>query len=122
AALTPVVRPEPPRRWDRLTLREQVVMNTAAAVYQASLRREPRALAYLRSRGVTERAVQSCRLGYADGRSLERCLRRESSLEIAEELGLLRRPVRDDGAPGPHRELLAGRIVVPEIRGGHAVW
>lgn len=122
AAITPVVRPEPPRRWDRLTVREQVVLNTAAAVYQTSLLREPRALAYLHARGVADQAIEECRLGYADGRSLERFLRREESLDVAEELGLLRRPVYEDGGRGPLRELLAGRIVVPELRGGHAVW
>src|SRR5207253_706965 len=53
---------------------------------------------------------------------LERVLRREDALDVAEELGLLRRPLGQDGGSGPLRELLAGRIVVPEIRGGHAVW
>jgi DNA primase len=41
------------RRWDRLTLEEQVVMNTACAVYQHTLWHHQRALAYLRSRGLS---------------------------------------------------------------------
>jgi DNA primase len=113
--------PEPPRRWDRLGLQEQVVMNTAAAVYRHRLWREPRALAYLRGRGLPDWAIRACGLGYADGQTLERFLRRRSLVRVAEELGLLRRTGEDDGAR-PLRELLAGRVVVPEIRGGHAVW
>jgi DNA primase len=117
-----VARPAPPRRRDRLTLQEQVVLNRATAVYQANLRREPRVLAYLRRRGVTDDAIEGCRLGYADGRELERVLRRESTLDVAGELGLLRPAERRDGGGDTWRELLAGRIVVPELRGGHAVW
>jgi DNA primase len=102
-------------------LQEQVVMNAAAAVYRHCLRREPRALAYLHSRGVPERVVHRCALGYADGQTLERFLRRRDWLPFGQELGLLSRAGRDDGAD-PLREHLAGRIVVPEIRGGHVVW
>jgi DNA primase len=117
-----VALPEPPRRWDRLTLQEQLVLNRATAVYQASLRREPRALAYLQGRGLTDETIDACRLGYADGRELERVLRRESALDVAAGLGLLRPAERGDRGGGAWRELLAGRIVVPELRGSHVVW
>jgi DNA primase len=117
----PARLPEPPRRWDRLSLQEQVVMNTAAAVYRHRLWREPRALAYLRGRGIPDWVTGVTGLGYADGHTLERFLRRRSLVRVAEDLGLLRRSGPDDGARPP-RDLLAGRIVIPEIRSGHAVW
>lgn len=101
------------RRWDRLTLEEQVVMNTASALYQDRLWREPRALAYVRGRGLPDWLIRSAGLGYADGQSLETFLRRHSGLRLAQTLGLL-------GPPG--RERLAGRIVVPELRGGQCLW
>lgn len=124
AASSPTPRPSRPsrqeRRWDRLTLEEQVVMNTACAVYQRCLWREPRALAYLRERGLPDWVIHQCAIGYADGHSLEAYLRRRTGLRTAQELGLLHRPTKGDGS---HlREHLAGRIVVPELRGGQAIW
>jgi DNA primase len=119
--------PPPPRaasggrRWDRLSLDEQVVMNTAAAVYHDALWREPRALAYLRERDLPDWVIRGCTLGYADGHSLEAFLRRRSGLRLAQELGLLHRAARGDGGR-PLREFFAGRIVVPERRGGHCIW
>lgn len=101
------------RRWDRLSLEEQVLMNTALAVYQHALWREPRALAYLRGRGLPDWAIRAAGLGYADGHSLETWLRRHSGVRLAQELGLVSRQ---------GRERLAGRIVVPELRGGHCLW
>jgi DNA primase len=96
-------------------------MNTAAAVYHDALWREPRALAYLRARGIPDRVIHDCTLGYADGHSLEACLRRRSGLQLAQALGLLQRAAPGDGV-GPLRECFAGRLVVPERRGGHCVW
>ena len=109
------------RRWDRLGLDEQVLMNTAAAIYQHCLWRDARALDYLHSRGIPDWVARVCGLGYADGHSLEVYLRRRGGLRLAEDLGLLRRPGRDDGTR-QLREFLAGRIVVPEIRGGQPIW
>jgi DNA primase len=115
----PAERPTP--RWEELTLDQQVVMDAAAALYQRALRDEPRALRYLECRGLPPWLVRARGLGYADGHSLEAYLRRRGGLRVAEELGLLRRPEsRDDGRP--LREFLAGRVVVPELRGGHAIW
>ena len=101
------------RRWDRLALAEQVLMNTAAAIYQHTLWRDERALAYVRGRGLPDWAIRAAGLGYADGHSLETWLRRHGGLRTAQALGLL----------GPHgRERLAGRVVIPELRGGCCVW
>jgi DNA primase len=101
------------RRWDRLTLEEQVVMNTAAAIYQHALWREGRALDYLRGRGLPDWLLRSAGVGYADGHSLETWLRRRGGLRTAQALGLL-------AAHG--RERLAGRVVIPELRGGQCLW
>jgi len=113
--------PQRERRWDRLTLEEQVVMNTACGLYQHALWREPRALEYLRERGIPDSVIRRCSLGYADGHSLEAYLRRCSGLHTAQDLGLLRQPGHGDGER-PLAEFLAGRIVVPEIRAGQCLW
>ncbi len=109
------------RRWDRLTLQEQLVMNAAGTLYRDALWRNPTALEYVRGRGVPDWVTRSCGLGYADGRSLEAYLRKHGGLRVAEDLGLLRRP--EPGEDGrPLRERFAGRVVIPEIRGGQPIW
>jgi DNA primase len=113
--------PKRERRWDRLTMEEQVVMNTASAFYQHCLWRELRALSYLRERTIPDSVIRRCALGYADGHSLEAYLRRRSGLRTAQELGLLRKPGSGDGGR-PLAEFLAGRIVVPEIRVAQCIW
>lgn len=120
--VTGAKRPRTHKRcWERLGLDEQVVMNTAGALYQHLLWREPAALAYLRERGIPGWVIRACGLGYVDGHSLETFLRRRSGLRVAQELELLRKPERGDRTQ-PLREFFAGRIVVPEIRGGNFVW
>jgi DNA primase len=108
-------------RWDRLTLEQQLVMNAAGTLYRDGLWRNGRALAYLRERGIPDWLSRSCGLGYSDGRSLEAHLRKHGGLRIAEELGLLRQPEPGEGGR-PLRERFAGRIVIPEIRGGQPIW
>ncbi|HLG69492.1 MAG TPA: CHC2 zinc finger domain-containing protein [Chloroflexota bacterium] len=104
--------------WDHLTMAEQAVMNTAGAVYRHALWQEPRALEYVRRRGLPDWAIRQSGLGYADGHSLELHLRRNGGLRVAEQLGLLR-----PASPGRVcRELLGGRVVVPELRGGQCIW
>jgi DNA primase len=122
-ALALAARPqgERVRRWDRLTLAEQVVMNMAGTVFHHALWREPRALAYLHERGIPDWVIRRCWLGYSDGDSLARFLRPRRCVEVAEDLGLLQRSTR----PGPgsaSRDAMIGRIVVPELRGGQTVW
>ena len=114
-------KPHRERRWDRLTLEEQVVMNTVGALYHNRLWREPRALAYARDRGLSDWVIRECALGYADGHSLETFLRRRSGLGVAQALGLLNRSKREEGIY-PLREFFAHRIVVPELRGGQCLW
>ena len=109
------------RRWDRLSLEEQVVMNTACALYHHSLWHEREALAYLRGRGLSDWVIRQSALGFADGRSLEAYLRRRSGLRVGQDLGLLAKLERDEGAR-PLRETMAGRVVVPELRGSHCIW
>jgi DNA primase len=128
AAPTATRRARPPaptgqreRRWDRLTLEQQLVLNAAGALYRDALWRNPRARAYLAERGLPDWVVRACGLGYADGRSLEAHLRKHGGLRIAEDLGLLRRP--EPGEDGRMlRERFAGRIVIPELRGGQPIW
>src|SRR5262249_20829624 len=108
--------PQPGRRWDRLTLEQQLVLNTAGALYRDALWRIARARAYLtEERGLPEWVVRACGLGYADGRSLEAHLRKHGGLRVAEDLGLLRRPEPGEGGR-MLRERFAGRIVIPELR------
>lgn len=59
----------------------------------------------------------ACRLGYSDGRALATALFRRGALPVAERLGLVRR--RPDGRLA---EPLAGRVVVPELRGRQCAW
>jgi DNA primase len=108
----------PPRRWDRLTLVEQEVMNRAAHLYHRRLRSARRVQAYLRERGVGPELTRECALGYSDGKGLLPALAAAGSeyVEAALSLGLLR-----DREEGP-REFMAGRLVVPEIRGGNCIW
>ena len=109
------------RRWDRLTLEEQLVLNAAATLYREAFWRHPPARAYVRNRGIPDWVARVCGIGYADGRSLEPYLRHHGGLRIAETLGLLRRP--EPGENGrPLREFFAHRIVVPELRGGQPIW
>jgi DNA primase len=109
------------RRWDRLTLEQQLVMNAAGVLYRDGLARNPTARSYLRERGIPDWVVRACGLGYADGRSLEAHLRKHGGLRTAEDLGLLRRPEPGEGGR-PLRERFAGRVLIPEIRGGQPIW
>ena len=112
---------QPERRWDRLRLEEQLVMNAAGTLYRDALWRSPEARAYLHQRVIPEWVSRRYGLGYSDGRSLEAYLRKHGGLRMAEHLGLLRRPEADEDGR-PLREFFARRIVVPELRGGQPIW
>jgi len=99
------------RVWDPA---ERACLAAAVELYHNRLLGEPMACAYLASRGVAPTTAECCRLGYASGDELVPYLRwRRLSVQAALRVGLLGR----DG-----RELLAGRIVVPEIRHGQPIW
>ncbi|MDP9383550.1 MAG: CHC2 zinc finger domain-containing protein [Chloroflexota bacterium] len=107
--------------WDRLTLREQAAMNEALAVYQRVLWATPHALDYLRGRGIPDWVTRECGLGYADGHSLRAYLSRGRLGRTARGLGLIK-PTTGIAKPGDSLDFLAGRIIVPELRGGQCIW
>lgn len=93
---------------------ELACLAAAAELYANRLLSEPRALAYARSRGLDGATLGRCRVGYAAGDELADFLRwRRLPLQGAVRAGLLRR----DGS-----EVMAGRVVVPELRAGAPVW
>jgi DNA primase catalytic core len=93
---------------------ELAVLRTATSLYHHRLLADSAALAYLQRRGVDRAAAEACRIGYAAGDELVPALRWHGlPLGPALRVGLL------DHAG---REFLAGRIVVPELRGGQPVW
>lgn len=112
------------RRWDRLTVEEQRVMNGAMELYTEQLVDTPKAMEYLRSRGIPNDVIVGCRLGYADGYSLERYLARRGRLRVAVDLGLLSERKGQTGRKYLSRywERFAGRVVIPEIRHGQCIW
>jgi DNA primase len=86
----------------------------AVDLYQRRLAGDERARAYVERRGLDQATRLRYRLGYARGDELEPALsRRRIPPEAAIDAGLL----RADG-----REMMAGRIVVPEIRQGRPTW
>lgn len=97
-----------------LTVDDRLILAAACDLYHEALLRTERALLYLESRGIRLPVVRQCRLGYSDGQALKPFLRRHRfSLRRAAEMGLLRK----DG-----NEALAGRVVIPELRGGQCAW
>jgi DNA primase len=103
-------------RSETLTLDDRMILTAATAVYHETLLRTPKALKYLEDRGIGISLVRRCRLGYSDGRSLRPYLQRHRlSLRRATEMGLF-------WAKGSRGETMAGRIVIPELRGGQCIW
>jgi DNA primase len=116
----PTSRPRPRRvrpvraRRPRLGPEELEVLAAAVELYANRLLREERALAYLAGRGFGRPLLERYRVGFAAGGELVAYLRwRGLPLAPAARAGLLDR----DG-----REVLHGRIVVPEHRRGWPVW
>lgn len=101
---------------ERLSLDDRMILTAACAVYHETLLRTPKALQHMEERGITLPVARRCRLGYSDGRSLRRYLqRRRLSLRRATEMGLF-------WPRGSRGETMAGRIVIPELRGGQCIW
>ena len=93
---------------------ELAVLQAAVTLYHHSLLGDARALAYLSGRGLDRGTIEQCRLGYATRQQLAAYLRwQRLPIGRALRLGLLTR----GGA-----EFLAGRVVVPDLRGGRPVW
>ncbi|MCC7368806.1 MAG: toprim domain-containing protein [Chloroflexi bacterium] len=108
----------PPRRRPTRRARrgpeDRACLAAAVELYHNRLLTDPDALAYLAGRGLERAILECCRVGYAAGDELAAYLRwRGVSPRAALRLGLL-------GRGG--RELMAGRVVVPEIRAGQVVW
>jgi DNA primase len=112
----PRTRPAPPVRLRRAHLgpAELEVLAAAVELYANRLLTEERALAYLAGRGFERPLLERYRVGYVTGGELVAYLRwRGLPLAPAVRVGLLDR----DG-----REVLGGRVVVPERRQGWPVW
>ena len=109
----PAPRPAPSGLGDR-TAEELAVLQAATSFYHHQLLAEPSALAYLAERGIDSSTIRRYRLGYATGDQLAAYLRwQRLPLGAALQVGLLTRG---------GKEFLAGRLVVPELHGGRAVW
>jgi DNA primase len=112
-------RPVPPSRHlhppaPALDADGQAVLDAAVELYANRLLIDDAALAYMLGRGFPRELIERERLGYAAGDELVRYLAwRRLPLGAARRTGLLR---------SGGREYLAGRIVFPEIRAGHATW
>jgi DNA primase len=111
----------PARPWRRVTASpaplgpaERACLAAAVELYHNRLLTDPEALAYVQGRGIDRATCERHRVGYAAGDELASYLRwRRLPVPAAMQAGLIGR----DG-----RELMAGRVVVPEIRGGQPIW
>ena len=101
----------------RWTAAGQAALATALSVYVRALWETPAAHRYLAHRGITEEVAVRWHLGYCSGEQLIDALRRRGiPRQIAWDVGLLVGTAR---AP---QERFAGRIVIPEVRGGAIAW
>lgn len=81
--------------------------------WQDVLWRTPHALAYLEARGLDRTTIGHEGIGYSDGRVLLPLRWLRGCLDAAYELGIIDRYGNDR---------FAGRIIVPEVRGGRPIW
>jgi len=88
------------------------VVEAAVDFYHGALWRTPKALAYLRLRGVREATIHGCRLGFGAPGLSTHLMASGVDPGLAESLGLLK----------GNRECFAGRIIIPDIVGGRATW
>ena len=113
----PPARPPAQERAERapaLSLDDRLLLTAACELYHETLLKTPAALRYLEGRGIPSWLARRRRLGTSDGRRLLPYLRRRRlSLKRAGELGLLFRS---------GEETMAGRIVIPDLRGAHCGW
>lgn len=88
------------------------VFQAAVDFYHGALWRTPKALAYLRSRGVRESTIVNCRLGFGESGLAGHLAKRGTDVDVARSLGLLK----------GKKECFAGRVIIPDIVGGRATW
>lgn len=93
---------------------ERACLAAAVELYHNRLLGDPAALAYTEERGLDRETLVRCRVGYAPGDELASYLRWR---RIPAQAGLHSGLLRPDGS-----ELMAGRMVVPEIRAGRVLW
>lgn len=91
---------------------EATVVEAAVAFYHDALWRSREALTYLADRGIDQDTARRCRLGFGRPGLAELLRRRGLSLAAAHRVGLL----------AGDAEMMLGRIVVPDLRGGRATW
>lgn len=95
----------------------QAALATALSLYMQALWETPSAQRYLARRGLTQDVALRCQVGYASGHQLVDALgRRGIPLQAAWDVGLL------VGTARSPQERFAGRIVIPEVRGGAIAW
>lgn len=107
--------PIPPRAAPSIELTEEhfTLLTAATEVYHAEIFMQPPILEYLAKRQVNLEMVHRHHIGYATGEALARYFRfRGWDPEIASDLGLI----------GPRGEYFKQRIVIPERRGGKAIY
>jgi len=93
---------------------EWACLAAAVELYHNRLLTDARALAYVERRGLERETLTRYRVGYAAGDELASYLRwRRVPIQAARRTGLLR---------SSGDELMAGRIVIPEIRAGRPIW
>lgn len=115
---SPVVNDYPTTRLSdyptiRLSDEATTLLTAATEVYHAAIFAQPSVLEYLAKRRIDLDMVRRHRFGYATGNDLAKYFRfRGWDPEIANDLGLI----------GPRGEYFRQRIVIPELRGGKAIY
>jgi DNA primase len=105
-------RPSPARRPAIDPAVAAAIVETAVAFYEAAIWTQPKALAYLASRGVERATVRRYRLGFGIRGLVDELRRQDLDVEAAEHLGLL----------NEDRERFVGRVIVPNLVGGRPTW
>jgi DNA primase catalytic core len=91
-----------------------VLLTRVLLIYHETLLHTPAAQDYLASRGISLATIQSCMLGYADGRALCHALVDHEQLwQQAQRVGLLTRS---------GKEWLMGRLIIPDLRKRTCTW
>jgi DNA primase len=104
--------PQSPARIGGITPREAETVEVAVRHYHAALLASNVALGYLQSRGIKLETARQHRLGFADGALAESLRKGRTNLGVGRSIGLL----HGEG------DAMLGRLVVPELRAGKAVW